>query len=87
LKVGSKAHASTRETLHEYLPTVSTIMENNARMAAKMIKWFDFTEEDIDAITGGKKIKVAKEEKPKKPEQKKTKAKGKPKETKQTLLL
>jgi replication factor C large subunit len=86
-KIGSKAHASTRETLHEYLPTVSTIIENNAKMAAKMIKWFELTEEDIDAITGGKKIKVAKEEKPKKLGPTKTKAKDKPKETKQTLLL
>jgi hypothetical protein len=62
-------------------------MENNAKMAERMIKWFDLSEEDIDAITGGKKIKVAKEKKAKTPDQKKTKDEGKPKQVKQTLLF
>jgi replication factor C large subunit len=87
LKIGSRTHASTREILHEYLPTIGTVMQSNPKTAAKMIKWFDLAEEDVDAITGGKKIKVAKEEKTKKPEQEKTKKKEKPKETTQTLLL
>ena len=87
LKIGSKSHASSREVLHEYLPAITTIMENNPNMAAAMISWFDLADEDIDAITGGKKIKVAKEEKTKKPEQEKMKREEKLKETRQTLLL
>jgi replication factor C large subunit len=87
LKIGSKTHASTREILHEYLPTARTIMENNAKMAGRMIKWFDLTEEDMDAITGGKKIKVAKEKKARTPDHDKTKSKEKPMQAKQTLLF
>jgi replication factor C large subunit len=87
LKIASKSHASTREILHEYLPTISTVMESNPKTAARMIKWFDLAEEDVDAITGGKKIKVAKEEKAKEPEQENTKKGEKLKETRQTLLL
>ena len=91
MKIGSKTHASTREILHEYLPTMSTIMQNNAMMATKMIRWFELSEEDMEAITGGKKTKIVKEEKPTKTEPKKTlpkeKTKEKSKETRQTLLL
>jgi replication factor C large subunit len=87
-KIAAKCHASTYEIFHEYLPMIQTVIENDPRMAADMVEAFALTEDDLDVITGGKKIKLMKKKvakptelKQARPESKKTE------ETKQTLLF
>ncbi|WXG45836.1 MAG: replication factor C large subunit [Candidatus Atabeyarchaeum deiterrae] len=87
LKLGAKSHESAREILHEYLPTIKTIIENNPRAATEFIKWFDLAEEDVSTITGGKKIKVMKAEPTKTAERKKKVSAETPQQTKQTHLF
>jgi hypothetical protein len=67
---------------------IQTVIENDPRMAADMVEAFALTEDDLDVITGGKKIKLMKKKvakptelKQARPESKKTE------ETKQTLLF
>jgi len=85
-KIAARCHASTREVFQEYLPMIQTVIENDPKMGADMIKRFELTEDDLDVITGGKKIKTMKKE-AKSTELKKPKTKPKTEETKQTLLF
>jgi replication factor C large subunit len=86
-KIAARCHASTHEVLQEYLPMIKIAIENDPKMAADMIKRFELNEDDLDVITGGKKIKIMKKEKVKSTESKKLKTKPKTEESKQTLLL
>jgi replication factor C large subunit len=87
-KIAGKCHASTYEIYHEYLPMVQTVIENDPRMGAEMVESFALTEDDLDVITGGKKIKLLKKKAAKPVESKETKIKPKKtEETKQTLLF
>ena len=87
LKMKAKCHASTHEVLQEFLPSVQTIIENDAKAATEIAKWFALTEEDLETITGGKKIKLLKVEQPKQSLPKRTRARQKDKEAKQTRLI
>nr|MDO8134400.1 hypothetical protein [Candidatus Njordarchaeum guaymaensis] len=86
-KIAARSHASTREVFQEYLPMIQTVIENDPKMGADMIEKFELTEDDLDVITGGKKIKRMKKDAAKSTEPKKTKTKPKTEEIKQTLLF
>jgi replication factor C large subunit len=87
VKFKVRCHASTNEVLHEFLPYVQTIIENNPRSATNIAKWFGLTEEDLETITGGKKVRLIKPEQPKPLAQKSPRTKEKGKEGKQTQLF
>jgi replication factor C large subunit len=87
LKLKDKCHASTHEVLQEFLPSIQTIIENDAKAATEIAKWFALTQEDLEIITGGKKVKLLKVEQPKPSPPKKAKARQKDKQVKQTQLL
>jgi replication factor C large subunit len=87
LKLKAKCHASTHEVLKEYLPSIQTIIENDPKTATEIAKWFDLTEEDLETITGGKKVRLIKVGQPKPPSPKSPGTKQKDKEAKQTRLF
>lgn len=87
LKLRAKCHASTHEVLQEFLPSIQTIIENDAKAATQIARWFDLTEEDLEIITGGKKVKLLKAEQPKPSLPRATKASQKDKGGKQAQLF
>nr|MDO8098351.1 replication factor C large subunit [Candidatus Njordarchaeota archaeon] len=86
-KIAARCHASTREVFQEYLPMIEMVIENDAKTGTDMIRKFELTEDDLDVITGGKKIRKIEKEAPRSTEPKKVKTKPRTEETKQALLF
>lgn len=55
MKIRRRCHISAARSTSEVIPYLKVIFENNAEMAAKLAKWFDFDEEMIEYLAGGKK--------------------------------
>jgi len=55
LKIKKRCHLSANRAKKEILPYLRIIFENNAEMAADLVKWFDFDETRIEYLAGGKR--------------------------------
>jgi len=55
LKIKRRCHISANRAKKEILPYLRIIFENNAEMAAGLVKWFDFDEATIEYLAGTKK--------------------------------
>jgi len=55
LKIKRHCHISANRATKEILPYLRIIFENNAEMAAGLVKWFDFDEATIEYLAGTKK--------------------------------
>jgi len=55
LKIKRRCHISANRAAKEILPYLRIIFENNAEMAAGLVKWFDFDEATIEYLAGTKK--------------------------------
>jgi len=55
LKIKRRCHISARGAIKEILPYIRLIFENDAKMAAGLVKWFDFDEVMIEYLTGTKR--------------------------------
>jgi len=54
-KIKRKMHLSTRVAKKEVLPYLRIIFDNNPQMAAGLTSWFNFTEEEVNHVAGGKR--------------------------------
>lgn len=55
LKIKRHCHISANRATKEILPYLRIIFENNAKMAAGLVKWFDFDEATIEYLAGTKR--------------------------------
>ena len=54
-KIKRKMHLSTKVARKEVLPYLKIIFDNNPQMAAGLTSWFNFTEEEVNHVAGGKR--------------------------------
>ena len=54
-KIKRKMHLSTKVAKKEVLPYLKIIFDNNPQMAAGLTSWFNFTEEEVNHVAGGKR--------------------------------
>ncbi|MEA2089692.1 MAG: replication factor C large subunit [Thermoproteota archaeon] len=55
MKVRKKCHISARRSVREMLPYLKIIFENNAKMAAGLMKWLDLDEKMVEYLAGNKR--------------------------------
>jgi len=55
LKIKKRCHISANMATKEILPYLRIIFESDAKMAAGLVKWFDFDEAMIDYLAGTKR--------------------------------
>jgi hypothetical protein len=55
LKIKKRCHISANRAKKEILPYLRVIFENNAEMAAGLVKWFDLDETVIEYLAGGRR--------------------------------
>jgi replication factor C large subunit len=55
LKISKRCHMSATSSINEIIPYIRIIFENNPEMAAGLVEWFDFDDEMVDYLAGGKK--------------------------------
>ncbi|MFX1598307.1 MAG: replication factor C large subunit [Promethearchaeota archaeon] len=56
-KIRARCHTSVRRAIQDFLPFIRIIFQNDAEQAAHLAKWFEFTKEDIEALTVETKTK------------------------------
>lgn len=54
-KIKRRMHISVASAQRDVLPYVRVIFESSPQMAAGLAKWFNFSEEEVDYIAGGKR--------------------------------
>jgi hypothetical protein len=54
-KIKARMHVSVAVAQKDVLPYLKVIFENNLEMAAGLTEWFNFGEEELDYIAGGKR--------------------------------
>ncbi|MCW4035307.1 MAG: replication factor C large subunit [Candidatus Bathyarchaeota archaeon] len=54
-KISKRCHIGATSSIKEVLPYLKIIFENNPEMAAGLSAWFDFDEEMIEYLAGGKR--------------------------------
>jgi replication factor C large subunit len=54
-KIKRRMHISTLVAQKDVLPYLKVIFESNPQMAAGLTKWFNFDEEEVNYIAGGKR--------------------------------
>jgi len=55
LKIKRRCHISANSATKEILPYLRIIFENNAKMAAELVKWLDLDEAMTEYLAGTKK--------------------------------
>jgi replication factor C large subunit len=55
LNIKKRCHISAKGATKEILPYIRIIFENDAKMAAGLVKWFDFDEATIEYLAGTKR--------------------------------
>jgi len=55
LKIKRRCHISAKRATKEILPYLRIIFENDVKMAAGLVKWFDLDEAMIEYLAGTKK--------------------------------
>ncbi len=55
LKVSKRCHMSATSSINEIIPYIRIIFENNPEIAAGLAEWFDFDEEMVEYLAGGKR--------------------------------
>ncbi|MFX0097682.1 MAG: replication factor C large subunit [Candidatus Hodarchaeota archaeon] len=56
-KIKAKCHTSARRAVQDFLPFIKIILQNDAKQAAHLAEWFEFTKEDLDALNVEMKTK------------------------------